>query len=633
MRWAGTVVLATVAIAFAAGCGADQPEVSAETAPPATSAEAAGEAASGTTAAETEPQPGGVYRVGWEASFNFSNAFDPTGEYFAPALDIYSDLLIRTLLGYRHVAGPAGNELIPDLAEDFPDVSADGLTWTFRLKDGVVFGPPVSREITSEDVRYAFERIGTESLVAQYGFYYDVIEGMAEFKAGEADEIRGIATPDERTIVFTLTEPTGDFGYRVSMPATGPIPEEVAKCFTKAGEYGRYVVSSGPYMIEGSDALDATSCQTMKPISGYHPNRELILVRNPSYDPATDTPEARENYPDRFEFVINANNEDIFNKIEAGELEGEQASVTPKILRRYTQDAELHERLHVNPTDSTFYLSMNLTQPPFDDVHVRRAVNLAMDKTALRLAWGGPLAGEIATHVLPNAMLDNVLADYDPYPSPDFAGDVEAARAEMAQSRYDTDGDGVCDAPACEEVVNIAGAEEIGQALIPVVQDSLARIGIELETRVLEDWYLVIQEVARNIPLAQNPGWGKDYPDASTFMVLFASDSIIPTGNINYSLVGLTPGQAAGIKGLDGSVEGIPSIDADIAACTPLTGEERVQCWAAVDRKLMEEIVPWVPWLNQSEADVVGPTVTKYEFDQLAGYTAYAHVAVDASKQ
>ena len=143
----------------------------------------------------------------------------------------------------------------------------------------------------------------------------------------------------------------------------------------------------------------------------------------------------------------------------------------------------------------------------------------------------------------------------------------------------------------------------------------------------LEDWYLVIQEVGRNIPLAQNPGWGKDYPDASTFMVLFASSSIIPTGNVNYSLVGLTPEQAAGLKGLEGSLDGVPGIDADIAACTPLTGDERVQCWADVDRKLMEEIVPWVPWLNQSEADVVGPTVTKYEFDQLAHGLGVEHEA------
>ena len=84
-------------------------------------------------------------------------------------------------------------------------MSEDGLTYTFTLKDGVMFGPPVNREITSEDIAFAFERIGTESLVAQYGFYYTVIEGMAEFtEAGglekQNNKISGIKTPDPKTI-------------------------------------------------------------------------------------------------------------------------------------------------------------------------------------------------------------------------------------------------------------------------------------------------------------------------------------------------------------------------------------------------------------------------------------------------
>ena len=132
--------------------------------------------------APIEPTPvepvGGVVRIGWEGSFDFTSGFDPTGEYLGEAYGIMSNLLVRTLVGYKHVAGPEGNVLVPDLATDFPEVSDDGLTYTFRLKDGIMFGPPLSREITSEDVRFAFERIGTPSVVAQYGFYYMVIDGF-----------------------------------------------------------------------------------------------------------------------------------------------------------------------------------------------------------------------------------------------------------------------------------------------------------------------------------------------------------------------------------------------------------------------------------------------------------------------
>ena len=237
--------------------------------------------------AAAEARRGGTLRVA-SSSFEFTNNFDPTGEYLNIGWAYYSCCLIRTLMGYTHEPAPEGNELVPDLAAAEPELSNGRRTYTFTLRDGVRFSPPVGREITSRDVAYAFERIGMPSLVAQYGQYYDAIQGMAEFKAGKAKAISGIRTPDAKTISFTLTKPVGDFLYRLALPAAGPIPREVAKCFTKAGDYGRYVISSGPYMLKGSNRLDISSCDAMKPISGWDPTRHLLLARNPSYDPDTD---------------------------------------------------------------------------------------------------------------------------------------------------------------------------------------------------------------------------------------------------------------------------------------------------------------------------------------------------------
>ena len=126
---------------------------------------------------------------------------------------------------------------------------------------------------------------------------------MAEFTAGDAKTISGIETPDDKTIVFTLTQPTGDFLYRSRCPPPARFHRRSRKCFKKAGEYGRNVVSSGPYMFEGSDQVDATSCDTMKPVSGFDPTRESSsLVRNPDYDQATDD-KARENNIDGFDYT------------------------------------------------------------------------------------------------------------------------------------------------------------------------------------------------------------------------------------------------------------------------------------------------------------------------------------------
>ena len=268
MALAAILALAVVA------CGGDDDE--------------AGDTGGGDTTASTEPTAGGTYRVDVETSFDFTADFDPTAEYTAVGWSFYN-LVIRKLMSYAGTAGSAGNEIHPDLAADMPEVSDDGLTYTFTLKDGIMFGPPVSREITSQDIKYAFDRLANPKLGA-FGdpLYYEVIEGFKEVEDGKTKSGSGITTPDDKTIVFKLTKPAGDFLYRVAMAAAGPIPAEVADCFTKAGDYGRFVISSGPSLVQGSDALDISSCDTMEALPGYNPEKQLILVRNPDYDQSTD---------------------------------------------------------------------------------------------------------------------------------------------------------------------------------------------------------------------------------------------------------------------------------------------------------------------------------------------------------
>ncbi|MGH2817869.1 MAG: ABC transporter substrate-binding protein [Actinomycetota bacterium] len=590
---------------------------------------------------EGEVVRGGILRE--EApEFTFTSGLDPTGEYLSTSFAIFSQMMARNLVTYRHVAGDAGNELVPDLATDMPEVSEDGVTYTFTIKDGVMFGPPVSREIVCDDILYAFERIGTEAIVAQYGFYYDnTIEGLADFKAGDADTISGIQCNGEKEIEFTLTEETGDFLFRLAMPAAGPVPREVGECFEKAGEYGRFVISSGPYMIEGSEDLDISSCRTMEPISGWDPDRQLSLVRNPDYDPETDDPEVRSANIDGWTYTLNTNEEDIFNRVEAGQVDVAESPLSP-VLRKYSTDPQLREHLHIEPGDRTWYITMNLAQPPFDDIHVRKAANLVMDKEGLQRAWGGPSQGEIATHVVPDVMLSGMLDDYDPYPSENHAGDLDAAKEEMRQSKYDSDGDGVCDSDVCENVLHLNRNSSPWTEMGPVIEDSLSKIGIALQTRELADAYPPLQDVSRQIAIGSNAGWGKDYPDAYTFVgFLFDGRNILLTGNTNYSLVGLTPERAAELEQegdfqfpSDVDLGAIPSVDSDIDACRETEDDdERLQCWADLDKKLMEEVVPWVPYLDATNIGVSSEAVVKYEFDQFSGEASYVHISVDESLQ
>jgi peptide/nickel transport system substrate-binding protein len=576
------------------------------------------------------PQKGGVYRVGWEQSFGFTDNFDPTGEYLGNAWAILQNLLVRSLIGYKHQAGATGNELIGDLATDVPKPTDNGLTYTYHLRSGVKFGPPVNRVVTSKDVAYALNRLADPKNGGQYGFYYSVIKGWDAVANGKASTVTGISTPNNTTLVVHLMQATGDFNYRMAMPATAPIPPEVGNCFKgKAGAYGRNVISTAGYIIQGA-AGKFTSCSALKPFAGYAGDNgnHLTLVRNPNYDQSKDP--YRKNYPDRFQFTINSNADDIFAKVQAGQYDDEQSSPQPKTIRQYVTDPNLKKRLLVNSGDRTWYIYMNLTQPPFDDIHIRKAMNLIMDKQALRKAWGGPVIAAIGTHIAPPTLYNNGLAEYDPYATPNDSGSTAKASAEIKQSKYDPGKTGKCTASACKGILMIADTRAVDTRMIPVIQNAARKIGITFTVRSINGAYPTIQTTNKNIPTSERPGWGKDYADPYTFFgELFDSSALIPTGNTNYSLVGLTPALNTSKKlGVKGKLAGIPNVDSQIDTCQAKLGNARVTCWENLDKTMMTKVVPWVPYLFANVATIIGPKVTHWNYDQFADWTAFSQVAV-----
>jgi len=579
--------------------------------------------------AKTHVGTGGTLRVGWEQSFGFTDSFDPTGEYLGDAFGIYSDLLVRTLVGYNHVADAAGNKLVPDIATSVPQPTNGGKVYTFHLKPGIKFSPPVNRAVTSKDILFAMERIAKPTNGAQYGFYYSVIKGFDAYGAGKAKSISGIKTPNNSTIVFTLTHPTGDFLLRMSMPATGPIPPEVGKCFEgQAGKYGRDLVSTAGYMIKGMDKVDISSCKAMQGASGFDGQTILDLVRNPNYDPKTDSTAARENFPDEVQFIVDSSADDIYNKIEAGELDMANSTIPPQVLRRYATNPSLRSQFHQNSGDRTWYLTMNLTQPPFDDVHVRKALNWIMDKPALIQAWGGPTYGKVANHIVPDTLFNNQLAEFAPYKTPGDHGSVAKAKAAMKGSKYDTNHNGTCSAAACKNVYLLADTRLVDTKLVPVMMADAKKIGITFKVHTVNGAYPTLQTPSKDIPISERPGWGKDYADALTFFTpLFDGRTIIPNGNTNYPLVGITASQCKTLK-VQGNCNGVPSVDSQLDHCTGLIGQPRLSCYENLDKYLMTNVAPWVPYMWSYVTRITSKNVTKYGFDQFSTTPAYAHIAV-----
>jgi len=573
--------------------------------------------------AKTHVGAGGTYKVGWEQSFGFTDNMDPVGEYLAEGFAIQTSLLDRTLVGYNHVPGAAGNKIVADIA-NVPTPTNGGKTYTFKIKQGVKFGPPVNRQVTSADFLNEFKRLANPKDGQEYGFYYSVIKG---FVSGKGKTISGISTPDASTIVFNLTQPTGDFLYRMGMGAASPQPVEVTKCFEgQAGKYGNDLISTGPYMIQGIDKVDISDCSKITAASGYDGTSKMILVRNPNYDPKTDSTAARENLPDEFDFLIDANKDDIYSKVAAGEFQDEISSPPGQVLEKYYTSH--NPLLKQYSGDRTAYLTMNLTTPPFDDVHVRKAFSFIVDKHSLVQAWGGPAIGKVAHHVVPDTLFNNQLAEYNPYATPGDKGSVAKAKAAMKGSKYDTKGNGTCSASACHNVYMLADTRGQDLKIVPVLEADAKKIGITFKVHSINGAYPTLQTPSKNVPLGERPAWGKDYADPLTFFTpLFDGRNIIPNGNTNYALVGITPAQCKALK-VTGNCTNIPSVNSQLDKCSVLIGQPRLTCYENLDKYLMGTVVPWVPYLWTLSTHIISSNVTQWSFDQFSGSTGYAHVAV-----
>jgi len=202
----------------------------------------------------------------------------------------------------------------------------------------------------------------------------------------------------------------------------------------------------------------------------------------------------------------------------------------------------------------------------------------------------------------------------------------------MKQSKYDPGKTGTCTAAACKGVLMIADTRALDNRMVPVIVADAKKIGITFTVRAINGAYTTIQTTNKNIPFSERPGWGKDYADPYTFFgELFDGRALIPSGNTNYSLVGITPQINKAQKlGVTGDLAHVPSIDSDVTACQTLTGGGRLPCWENLDKKLMTQVVPWVPFLWSNVVKVLGPNVTQWKYDQFTDTTAYSQVAVKA---
>ncbi len=560
---------------------------------------------------------GGTLRVGITEndSEHELETIDPAINFTPSAAEIFRCCLQRTLVNYRGGTTEEGGSILrPDLATALPTASDDGLTYTFRLKPGLRYAPPYEDvTITSQDVVRAIEyalRLGPQ-------YYTDsalVIEGAEDFQKRKATTISGLETPDERTLVVHLAEPVGDLAERFALPFTSPIPTGAD---VKGKKFDRVPASSGPYMIAGSAGFDFSKPPSPTRVpSGYVPEKRLVLVRNPSWqnDPI------RKAYADRIVVSYEGKPEKADVKVDDGRLDVALGQFSPTLeqIARYDADPALRKRLYAHEGDSVRYINLNLAVPPFDDVHVRKAVNLAIDKQALVRAARAGLGGQVAGHIAPDALLNNLLLGYDPYATPGKSRRPEGCegRARQVEVR-----------PRRRRHVRRAGLP--GPARARAGRRSHRRapgapraggsrpLGIELDVKSFdaETYFTKILERPES-PGAAHPRarLGPGHPQCGQRLPAPLPLGPPPApGGDTLSRVGATPRQ---LRGWGYTVEHTPNVDAKLDACLRLTASAQIQCWAETDQLLMETVVPWVPYLFEGTARTVSPRVAKFALTQ-----------------
>jgi peptide/nickel transport system substrate-binding protein len=562
------------------------------------------------------------------------SSLDPEASYSSSTIEweLLRCCLSRAVMGFPGLPGYEGSQPVPDLAAAPPTISPDGMTWTFHLRQGLRYAPPFGNaEITSKDVVRAILRAGSADAIAQNighaGFLYlPLVEGYAEYSAGKASSVSGLQTPDDHTLLVQETRPDRSLAYVFAMPFTSPIPPSptdpsaplgaaTGHAWTgKTGGYGPFLVATGPYMFEGSEALDfSLPPDQQQPVAGYadagwNETSTVTFVRNPSWSRSSDP--LRPAIPDRIEISVIPDG-DPYEALDAGGTDLVVGDNPPsEVIDRYTVDAGLRDHIATTPLGATFYGTINIAQPPFDDVHVRRALSLMLDPATLMRLFGLTGPGSAVTHLVPDPLDDDLLASWDPFGG-SITDRLRAARAEMDASRY---GDrGACAGP-CSVSVEIPRLGDMGKAKA-YFRKTLAKLGVTSHLNVKP---YSCYDPAEHVAVCALVGWGVDYPSAGN---MFVPEIGFLNNEQGLTLLGSSPAQ---LRRWGYSARTVPSIDGDYARCASIGGTAASLCWARLDQLLVTGLAAIFPVKTPNATRVSGANVTSFPIDQ-----AFAEVSLD----
>ena len=517
----------------------------------------------GKTTNFTDGYPEGYLRVSMGEDMSTADVQMTTGDYLIP-LNIY-DTLVEC--GYDD----AGNAIIaPSLAKAW-DVTEDGLTYTFYLREGVKFCN--GEEFTSDDVLYTVYRMMDPERSCVNDDVYDMIIGAAEYLDGTVDTIEGLVAVDDYTVTMTLKQAYAPFLANLAVPGGAMYNRKAgdeadaaggSKTETLFGSVPEYTIGSGPFMLKE-----------------WQINDHIVLEKNPNYWKDLDPEYAKTSAVEGIVFKIVSDSATLKMMFDNGEFDVFDLDDARETIADYEANELTKDQTYHAKRVGTYYYCLNENVPGLDNVLVRKAIQRAIDRQSLldNLYYG---TGVVANSIMsPGLVGFNQECEEIPY-------DLEAAKAFMEEAGYGPDN---------HLALKIGQSSDASAATLNIneaVQQMLKEIYIDAEIEQIDDATWSSVRAAGDIEMYET-SWSADFNDPDNFIYTFFSPSNVKSRGFNYK-----------------NEDVINRVEAARYMADP---EARLAEYQELERIIVVEDAAWVPLFHMDHVFVMNPRVDRDTFN------------------
>lgn len=482
------------------------------------------------------------------------------------------------LYTYHFLKRPAHSAVIPQLAAEAPTISADGLSYTIRLKGGVKYhrnpcfgknaeGTFKTRTVTAEDFVLAFKRVADYHINTGLAWAFATrIKGLKEFRAkaqrykigdfSRYDEpVEGVRAVDELTLRFELTEPFPQFNYVLAMSVYAPVPREAVDYWLGSEDDRKGGRRPAPVEDRSTEFREAEQVVGTGPyvLKKFARKQQIVLERNPDFRddfyPAEGAPGDRQAgllddagkkvpFVDvlQYDFVAESYSAWMLFLTRQRDASGIPKDVFETVVNPGRQLEDRWKKRSIRLVTywgpAVYWIVFNMEDPVVGaSKSLRQALCAAFDvESYLKVLFND--RGKRAVNILPSGFNGWAEAGPGPY----YRLDLELARRKIADARKELAARGLLEDGEIPELrVDLGGTDRETARRGEFFMQQFAKVGIKLKF-IPNDWPKLQEKVHNKQTQMYTMGWHADYPDAENFLQLFYSPNIAKqTNNSNYS--------------------------------------------------------------------------------------------------